>query len=85
MHTEAVVLQDNQSDALIELSISVEDDDGIFLSLSAVDNDMMDPVFDYVSQSLLDVTDFFTAVEKARVEFVKMCKDRGIDPPHRQG
>ena len=82
MHTEAVVLKPNEAGEVhIELHVSVEDDDGIFLSLRAFDNDMSNEVFDYISEDFSDIQDFFTAVERARVEFVRLLKEKNIDLP----
>lgn len=60
----------NNPDA--ELDVVVEEDEGIYLSVSATNTETAEPLFDYVATHPGDVEAFFEMVEQARVDWVRL-------------
>lgn len=52
-----------------EVDITVEEDDGVFLSISGRDPDSLTDVFDFVTTDPIEIEDFFDTVDRARREW----------------
>lgn len=65
----AAKLQSNSTNDEMELDITVEADDGVFLAFNGKDFETGEEVLDFVITNRADIREFFRMVDKARKDY----------------